>query len=419
MAIVLPTRAPAFTDEDGILCGDISASGTTSNFLRLRKFLVNAGFDVLLAAQDPAAWRGTASVVGTKEIAWSEIDCGIVHPWEWVPRRESLPDEALPKTALWLQNLISLGAALDFFRAGGWRLVTPTSTAANTYRAIPAWRRRVTVVPNWYDDEIFIPSSPGGTGATSPVFLYVGAVGPAKGFVELMEIWRDVAGDQPAARLHIAGTGALHSGGRLGSMGLAEERFERDFIAPWLRSFPAEAGPVFLGAMPARALRAEIVAATAVIVNPSRAPSETFCVAAVEAQACGRPVVTVAHGGLRDTLAPELRRRLPGPGEWGRLTAVLQSVCRSPAMWAELGKECATWSSTRFGASQTNAIWLSFLEGGLGEPIEGRGDLGGLGIAEDVLRTTRATGLAMDLVRRLRRARSARDAGEKARAGER
>ena len=88
-------------------------------------------------------------------------------------------------------------------------------------------------------------------------------------------------------------------------------------------------------------------------------------------------------------------------------------------MWAELGKECATWSSTRFGASQTNAIWLSFLEGGLGEPIEGRGDLGGLGIAEDVLRTTRATGLAMDLVRRLRRARSARDAGEKARAGER
>lgn len=412
LLMILPCRAPAFTDEAGILRGDTPASGTTSNFLRLRLTLRDAGLNVSVAARDPSVWPGVAGVISTQRLDWSKYNRAIVHPWEWVPRQASLPDEALPKTALWLHNLISLGSAIDFFRGGGWRLVTPTSFAANTYRAVPRWRDRVSVVPNWFDEAVFRQGPADTARADAPVFLYVGAAGPVQGMVELMEIWSAVSRKHPAAHLRIAGSGAIHSGGRLGSMGIADDDFERNVVDPWLRSLPTPSSARFLGALPPRRLREEMIAARAVIVNPSRETKETFCVSAVEAQACGRPVITVVRGGLRDTLAPRLRRVLPGPGEYARLPEVLLSVCRSPVEWAELGQDSARWIVERFGAAKIERTWLSFVETGQAEPIEGRGDLAAGGIVDDFLRMSGTTGLAMNLVRRLRSVRCPRQGTE-------
>lgn len=121
-------------------------------------------------------------------------------------------------------------------------------------------------------------------GLEEPVLLYVGRVCEQKGSHVLLEGYRRLRARGPSARLVVAGP--------IGQFGRADD-------GTWSRRI-AEVGGLYLGPVEEERLSAIYNMATA-LVMPT-VTFEMFGMAAVEAQACGVPVVASDHGGLRETV---------------------------------------------------------------------------------------------------------------------
>jgi glycosyltransferase involved in cell wall biosynthesis len=121
-------------------------------------------------------------------------------------------------------------------------------------------------------------------GLDPPVLLYVGRVCEQKGTHVLLEGYRRLRARGLDARLVIAGP--------IGQFGATDD-------GAWSRRI-TDAGGLYLGPVEENRLAAVYNMAT-VLVMPTLA-FEMFGMAAVEAQACGVPVVASDHGGLRETV---------------------------------------------------------------------------------------------------------------------
>lgn len=135
-----------------------------------------------------------------------------------------------------------------------------------------------------------------------PYVTYVGSLTRPKGFHILAKYWKDVVEQVPEAELHVIGGGNLYAdGAKLGSYGIADEEYEKEFM-PYLIDDDGNIlnSVVFHGVMGSE--KADIFHDTAVgIINPS-AETETFGIGAVEMSACGIPMVTRRMYGLIDTV---------------------------------------------------------------------------------------------------------------------
>ncbi|GBR74267.1 glycosyl transferase GTB-type super family [Candidatus Termititenax aidoneus] len=141
-----------------------------------------------------------------------------------------------------------------------------------------------------------------GGGGGGGVVAYMGALVPAKGFHILASVWRDVLKEMPDAKLKVLGSHRLYDRDAvLGRYGLAEKEYEERFIPHLLNNNGKLLDSVrFYGVVGKE--KYEILKNAAVgIPNPSGI-SETFCYCAVEMQAMGVPVVSIADYGLLDTI---------------------------------------------------------------------------------------------------------------------
>jgi len=118
-----------------------------------------------------------------------------------------------------------------------------------------------------------------------PVVLYVGRVCEQKGTDVLLDAYSILKQQAPAARLVIAGP-AARFGNTKGSSLTARIR---------------EVGGVYLGAVHESQLRA-VHNLGDIFVMPTRT-LEMFGMAAIEAQACGKPVICSRHGGLVEVIS--------------------------------------------------------------------------------------------------------------------
>jgi glycosyltransferase involved in cell wall biosynthesis len=168
-----------------------------------------------------------------------------------------------------------------------------------------AWRlpaELVTVVPNGVNTEQFSPAA-GDDGAGGPdrgpedgearTLLYVGRVGRQKGTDVLLDALELIRREHPATELVIAGPI-----GQFDRADFADDESED----VWRGRFDA-AGVRYLGPVEDSDL-APLMASADVFVMPTR-QLEMFGMAAVEAAACGTPVVSSDHGGLRETVPVE------------------------------------------------------------------------------------------------------------------
>jgi glycosyltransferase involved in cell wall biosynthesis len=108
----------------------------------------------------------------------------------------------------------------------------------------------------------------------------------------------------------------------------------------------------FLGA---RADKADLLEACDVFVLASRA--EGLGVAALEAMACGRPVVASRVGGLAEAVVDGGTGLLVPPGDPGALAAALRRLHDDPALRARLGAAGPRRLSMGFGAEQMVAAY--------------------------------------------------------------
>ena len=192
---------------------------------------------------------------------------------------------------------------------------------------------RVAVVPCGVDTELFQPMAPATAKdllelGPEPLLLYVGRLQPIKGLETLLEAMTRVDGgsklliiggdqDEPES-----GHGA-HLRARVSALGLGRRVH-------------------FLGAQPQRRLRL-FYAAAAATVMPSY--YESFGMVALEAMACGSPVVASRVGGLTTTIQDGVTGHLVPEGDPAALAHHLARLLDDETERDRLGRAATRWAA--------------------------------------------------------------------------
>ena len=160
----------------------------------------------------------------------------------------------------------------------------------------------------------------------APVALYVGRVCEQKGTDTLLSAHQLLRARMPQARLVVAGPPG---------------QFGRTDGTP-LTARIAEVGGLYLGAVDESDLSA-VYNMCDVFVMPTR-EYEMFGMAAAEAQACGKPVISTRHGGLVEVVS-EASGAYFNPGDAAELARKLELLLTDHALYRQLA-----------GAARTNAM---------------------------------------------------------------
>lgn len=134
-----------------------------------------------------------------------------------------------------------------------------------------------------------------------PYVTYTGSLTYDKNFHLLAAVWKEIVRSAPDAQLHVIGSGKLYDqNSEMGAMGIADKEYEELFL-PFLCGQDGSLLPsvVFHGILGEE--KYEVYRRSAVgVVNPMA--TETFCLSAIEKEACGIPVVSRRKNGLLDTV---------------------------------------------------------------------------------------------------------------------
>ena len=296
-----------------------------------------------------------------QHLAARELTPDVVHSHYWLSGMVAL---ALPgRTATWAHTMHTLGATKNAELAGtdgrepaarleGERrilesvdlAVASTLPECGQLRAQGAPAERCVVIPPGVDARTFHPLEPAardavrhavrqelGLPADALLLVQAGRWQPAKGQVVLLEavehLW------EAGIRAHAVFVGGPSGAGDAGEL---PRRIEQS---------PARDGLLPRGAVPPSEL-ARLLHAADLVVVPSR--TESFGLVAVEAMACGTPVVAARVGGLPDAVG-DAAALVDGhdPRDWAEALARLLADPAARAALGEAGRRRAATMSWR------------------------------------------------------------------------
>jgi D-inositol-3-phosphate glycosyltransferase len=306
---------------------------------------------------------------------WLSGDVAVTLANAWhVPVVQTMHTSAAAKDAARPQDITDREAPEPAVRLAGERrlvgvadaLVVSTRAEADElarwYAADPA---RIHVVPPGVDGDLFAPTDEAGRvtdrvalglSGDARVVLFVGRIQPHKGPELLVEAVARMVGERPQVRdgLVLAVLGGPSGDGTARPSWIADLA-ERLGIADLL----LRRGPV------GRAELARWYRAADVVAVPSR--HESFGLVALEAQACGTPVLAARVGGLVDAVDDGVSGVLVrgrDPEDW---SAALAGLLTDPARRDRLGT-AGRRHALRFAwprtAERTAAVYASVLGGG-------------------------------------------------------
>jgi len=297
-------------------------------------------------------------VEGVEAHRWAEgIDYDVIHAHYWLSgvaglelrERWGVPLVQMFHTLGRLKNSVAQGPdelepALRIAEESRVVAAADRIVAANVVeRAHLVWHygaaaERIAVITWGVDTELFQPMSQ----ATAkdllelppdPMLLYVGRLQPIKGLETLLDAMARLGG---AARLYIVGGDSDEPDPGDTASGHARE----------LRSRVAALGlgerVRFIGPQPQRRLRLFYAAADATVM-----PSyyESFGMVALEAMACGSPVVASRVGGLTTTVKDGVTGYLVPEGDPAALAERLERLLHDPETRGRLGLNASRWAA--------------------------------------------------------------------------
>ena len=216
------------------------------------------------------------------------------------------------------------------------------------YAADPS---RIAVIPCGVDTELFRPGDATDArrslGLTDgPTIVYVGRLAPIKGLDTLLAALARLRAQQTAAKLLIVGGDTDESlDGR--EAGLRQR----------VRAAQLDGCVQFLGPQPQEVLRSCYVAAD-VTVLPSY--YESFGLVALEAMACGSPVIASRVGGLTTTVRDGVTGLLVPDGDVAALAACLRELLGDPDRRARMGREGVRWAARHRWPCVAEAVCREF-----------------------------------------------------------
>jgi glycosyltransferase involved in cell wall biosynthesis len=219
-----------------------------------------------------------------------------------------------------------------------------TTVSENSRRDIAAHMGlapdRMEVIPVGIDPSHFTPPPAGHVREADSILAITSADVPLKGLVHLLEALAKLRTERPV-RLTVVGTA------RPG--GPAEAALDRLALHDAVR---------FTGSVPEAEL-VRLLQTAAVVAIPSL--YEGFSLPAIEAMACGTPLVTTDAGALPEVVGTKAGLRVRA-GDVGELTAALQLVLGSPSLGEQLGRagrrrvlDTYTWRAT----AERTAEWYA------------------------------------------------------------
>ena len=185
-----------------------------------------------------------------------------------------------------------------------------------------------------------------GLGESQPVLTMVGRLYPIKGTLAMVRMMRPIVDARPDARLLLVGEGP-----------------DRAACEQLARSLGIAANVLFLGH---RGDVPELLAASDLVVMPSQ--SEGLGLAAIEAQACGRPVVAYAVGGLPEVVTDGLTGRCVAAGDEPAFVAAVLELLGDGERLRRFGAAAAT-DSARFGLDRHVATLLDCFRFAVGREV--------------------------------------------------
>ncbi len=174
----------------------------------------------------------------------------------------------------------------------------------------------IQVIPNFVDIDRFRPLAEGPPDLDAPRFVHVSNFRPVKRVPDLVAAFAAVRAELPHAELTLVGDGP--------------ERSRAESLA---RSLGLGASVRFLGRQDALT---ELLSGAAAFVLPSE--TESFGVAALEAMACGVPVVATDVGGLPEVVVDGESGLLVPSGDVARLAGAMKEIVRHPERWQRMAE---------------------------------------------------------------------------------
>jgi D-inositol-3-phosphate glycosyltransferase len=210
--------------------------------------------------------------------------------------------------------------------------------ARDLHRRYGVSGERLVVVPPGVDPRTFRPVDgvTSRAGGTDPLLLFVGRLQPLKGPDVAVRTLAEVRRRFPAARLLVVGGVSGRNGSRTGPGELRRLADELD-VADAVDFAPAQ---------PQETL-ADLYREADLVLVPSR--TESFGLVALEAQACGTPVVAANVGGLREIVRGGRLVDGHGPSDHAEAVVALladRAAHRSAAASALAAAEGVTWDRT-------------------------------------------------------------------------
>jgi D-inositol-3-phosphate glycosyltransferase len=218
--------------------------------------------------------------------------------------------------------------------------VIPCGTDLRNFRVIPKQEARLQL----------------GLSEAEPIILYVGRFDPRKGIETLVRACGTL---QNQARLVIVGGSDPDK-----ADGLERKRIEGIVYDIGLQKKTLFAGQVGHDRLPL------YYAAADVCVVPSH--YEPFGLVAIEAMACGTPVIASAVGGLVSTVVPDRTGLLVPPRDVSAFSIAIDQVLRDPKWAHQMGEQGSLWVGEHFNwprvATQLDTLYKSLM--GSGKIIE-------------------------------------------------
>jgi glycosyltransferase involved in cell wall biosynthesis len=204
-------------------------------------------------------------------------------------------------------------------------------------------------LPNAVDLRLFQPSPSAVDSATGLRVCFAGQWVPEKGIPELLEAWRVVKSSLPAAELHLAGGEALWKNATT-TRNAAE-------ASSLVRQMEEQELLHCVGALPRSQMPAFWNSANIAVV-PSH--HESFGLVALEALACGVPVVATSVGGLPEIVVHDESGILVPPGDPAALAQALLALLTDEPLRRRLA-EGARRRAERFSLTARSRDLLKLL----------------------------------------------------------
>lgn len=204
---------------------------------------------------------------------------------------------------------------------------------------------------------------PIGDEGSSPVLnrvVWVGATREEKGFHHLLAAWPAIRAVAPEAELHVYGSIRLHlPRATVGWSGVMTPEFEKAHLNKVGVTIDElrQRGVYLFGEAGKQEVVAAAQSAWVGVVNPNVTGGlETFCISAVELQACGCPVVGGKAGGLIETVEDGVSGLLvSNPAD---LAAAITSILSNPELRSRLSAGARSHASSFAAIEKEVDAWL-------------------------------------------------------------